>query len=135
VGTSTNGAGAFGATINLSTNELNKTAYAELNNSFGSFNTLKNTIKAGTGLINGHFTVDFRLSRISSDGYIDRATSNLRSLFFSSAYISKKTELRFNFIPGYEKTYQAWYGVAASDLPAQRTINYAGMEKPGIPYD
>lgn len=135
VGTSTNGAGAFGATINLSTNELNKTAYAELNNSYGSFNTLKNTIKAGTGLINGHFTADVRFSRITSDGYIDRASTNLRSLFFSTAYISKKTELRFNFIPGYEKTYQAWYGVAESDLKTHRTINYAGMEKPGDPYD
>ncbi|HWJ27688.1 MAG TPA: TonB-dependent receptor plug domain-containing protein, partial [Flavisolibacter sp.] len=94
VGTSTNGAGAFGATINLSTNELNKTAYAELNNSYGSFNTLKNTIKAGSGLIDGHFTADVRLSRISSDGYIDRASTNLRSLFFSTAYISDKTEIR-----------------------------------------
>ena len=135
VGTSTNGAGAFGATINLSTNELNKTAYAELNNSYGSFNTLKNTIKAGSGLIDGHFTADVRLSRISSDGYIDRASTNLRSLFFSTAYISDKTEIRFNFLPGYEKTYQAWYGVSESDLPIHRTINYAGMEKPGTPYN
>src|SRR5215212_3444829 len=72
VGTSTSGAGAFGATINLSTNEVNKKPYAEINNSYGSFNTWKNTIRAGSGLIGRHFTADLRLSKISSDGYIDR---------------------------------------------------------------
>src|SRR3982750_5043899 len=77
VGTSTNGAGAFGATINFSTNEVIKKAYAEINNSYGSFNTWKNTIKAGSGLIGNHFTVDARASRTSSDGYIDRASTNL----------------------------------------------------------
>src|SRR6185436_16965634 len=87
VGTSSNRAGAFGATINFSTNEINKKAYAEFNNSFGSFKSWKNTLKAGTGLLNKHFTADLRLSRISSDGYIDRAFSNLRSLHFSTAYL------------------------------------------------
>ena len=71
VGTSTNGSGAFGATINMSTNEFNENAYAESNNSYGSFNTWKNTIKLGSGLINDHFTIDARLSRISSDGYVE----------------------------------------------------------------
>ena len=85
--------------------------YAEFNNSFGSFNSWKNTLKAGTGLIGGHFTVDMRLSRISSNGYIDRATSDLKSAYFSTAYISNKTSLRFNIIMGSEKTYQAWNGV------------------------
>ncbi|MEI9911684.1 MAG: hypothetical protein WDO71_19745 [Bacteroidota bacterium] len=66
MGTSSNGAGAFGGSINFSTNEVNKDAYGELNNSFGSFNTWKNTIKAGSGLLADHFTVDARLSRISS---------------------------------------------------------------------
>ncbi|HRI22625.1 MAG TPA: TonB-dependent receptor, partial [Panacibacter sp.] len=78
-GTSTNGSGAFGATINMSTNEFNENAYAESNNSYGSFNTWKNTIKVGSGLINDHFTIDARLSRISSDGYVDRAASELQS--------------------------------------------------------
>ena len=87
VGTSSNGAGAFGASINFSTNEVNKEAYAEFNNSYGSFNTWKNTIKAGSGLLDDHFTVDVRLSRISSDGFIDRASSNLKSFYFSTAYI------------------------------------------------
>ena len=135
VGTSSNGAGAFGATINFSTNEVNKKAYAEANNSFGSFNTWKNTIRLGTGLMGHHFTADLRLSRLSSDGYIDRASSRLRSFYFSTAYLSEKSDLRLNVFSGKEKTYQAWYGVSEADLPVHRTINYAGTEKPGEPYD
>jgi len=111
VGTSTNGAGAFGATINFSTNEFNEKPYAEFNNSYGSFNTWKNTIKVGSGLIDGHFTFDARLSRISSDGFIDRASSTLKSLYLSAAYFSPKSSLRFNIISGTEKTYQAWNGI------------------------
>lgn len=116
VGSSTNGAGAFGATINFSTNEIHKKAYAEINNSFGSFNSWKNTIMAGTGLLKNHWTIDFRLSRISSDGYIDRASSNLKSGYFSTAYISEKTTLKFNIFAGKEKTYQAWNGIPEAKL-------------------
>ena len=133
-GTSSNGAGAFGATINLSTNEVNKEKYLELNNTYGSFNSWKNTLKVGTGLLGNHFTVDARISRISSDGYIDRATSNLKSLFVSAAYINKNSSLRFNILSGKEKTYQAWYGVPESYLDSDRTYNPAGTEKPGSPY-
>ena len=112
VGTSSNGAGAFGATINFSTNEFNEKPYAEFNNSFGSFNTWKNTIKAGSGLIDGHFTLDARLSRISSDGFIDRARSDLKSFFVSAAYFTPKNLLfRLNILSGTEKTYQAWNGI------------------------
>src|SRR5688500_3090460 len=96
VGTSTNGAGAFGASINLSTNETNTNPYAEVNNTYGSFNTWKHTVKAGSGLINDHFTIDARLSKISSDGYIDRATSSLKSFYLSGAYINKNTSIRLN---------------------------------------
>ncbi|HEY9364177.1 MAG TPA: TonB-dependent receptor plug domain-containing protein, partial [Chitinophagaceae bacterium] len=135
VGTSSNGAGAFGGTINISTNEINKVPYAELNNSYGSFNTWKNTVKAGSGLLNDHFTMDLRLSNIVSDGYIDRAASDLKSLYFSIAYFNKKSSLRFNAFSGKEKTYQAWNGVSESDLENNRTVNYAGTEKPGEPYD
>ena len=135
VGTSSNGAGAFGATINLSTNEVNKEKYIELNNTYGSFNTWKNTIKFGSGLLKNHFTLDARASRISSDGYIDRATSNLQSFFVSAAYINKNSSLRFNILSGKEKTYQAWYGVPESYLDSDRTYNPAGTEKPGSPYD
>lgn len=135
VGTSSNGAGAFGASINFSTNELNKEGYTELNNSFGSFNSWKNTLKFGTGLKNG-FVTDIRLSRISSDGFIDRASSNLRSFYFSSAYIGKKASLRLNVFSGKEKTYQAWYGISEADLKSgNRTINYAGTEKAGTPHE
>ncbi len=134
VGTSTNGAGAFGATINLSTNEVNKEKYLELSNSFGSFNTWKNTLKVGSGLLANHFLIDARVSRITSDGYIDRATSNLKSLYFSAAYINEKSSLRFNIISGKEKTYQAWNGVPESYLDSDRTYNSSGTEKPGTPY-
>lgn len=135
VGTSSNGAGAFGATINMTTNEFIEEAYAESNNTFGSFNTWKNTLKAGTGLINGHFTVDARLSSLSSDGYIDRAASNLKSFYVSTAYINNKTALRLNVFSGKEKTYQAWNGVPESILKTNRTYNSAGTEKPGDPYN
>jgi iron complex outermembrane recepter protein len=135
VGTSSNGAGAFGGSINISTNEVNKEAYAEINNSYGSFNTWKNTIKAGSGLVNG-FTTELRLSRISSDGFIDRASSKLTSFYFTSAYINNKSSLRVNVFSGKEKTYQAWNGISEADIKAgNRTINYAGTEKPGDPYD
>jgi len=135
VGTSSNGAGAFGATLNMSTNEFNEKSYAEINNSFGSFNTFKNTVKAGSGLIGKHFTVDARLSSIRSDGFVDRAASNLKSFYFSSAYINKKTSLRLNIFSGQEKTYQAWYGIDATTLASNRTFNPAGTEKTDSPYD
>lgn len=135
VGTSSNGAGAFGASLHLTTNEFNEKAYGELNNSFGSFNTWKNTVKAGSGLLNNHFTVDARLSRISSDGYIDRAATKLKSFYFSTAYINKKSTVRLNVFSGTEKTYQAWNGVPESLLKTNRTYNSAGTEKPGDPYN
>lgn len=123
VGTSTNGAGAFGGTVNLSTNEFRKEAYAELNNSFGSFNTLKNTIRVGSGLLKNKFTIDGRLSRISSDGYVDRASSNLKSFYFSGAYFGKKSFVRLNVFSGKEITYQAWEGVPENLLQTNRTFN------------
>jgi iron complex outermembrane recepter protein len=135
VGTSTNGAGAFGATINIATNEVNKHFYAELNNSAGSYNTFKNTFRFGSGLLGNHVTIDGRLSRISSDGYIDRASSNLKSAYGSIAWIDNKHSLRLNVFTGKEKTYQAWYGVPAYLLDSSRTFNPAGTDQPGKPYD
>lgn len=111
VGTSTNGAGAFGATINVQTNELNKKPYAEYNGAFGSFHTIKNTVNFGTGLINDKFTLDGRLSKITSDGYIDRAWSDLKSFYLSGGYFSEKNILKFHITSGLEETYQAWWGV------------------------
>lgn len=111
VGSSTNGAGAFGATVNINTNEFNREAYAEINNSYGSFNTWKNTVKVGSGLLNDKFTFDARLSRISSDGFVDRASSDLKSYYLSGAYFAKNSYVRVNVFSGKEKTYQAWNGV------------------------
>lgn len=135
VGTSSNGTGAFGATVSLSTNELNEKPYGEVNNSYGSFNTWRNTVKAGTGLIDNHFTIDARLSRITSDGFVDRASSNLQSFYLSGAYINNKSSLRLNVFSGKEKTYQAWNGVPEYLLKTDRTYNSSGTERPGEPYN
>lgn len=124
VGTSTNGAGAFGATVNISTNEFRKDPYAEINNSIGSFKTRKSTIMVGSGLLNGKFTVDARLSKLVSDGYIDRASSDLKSFYISGAYFGKKSFVRLNVFSGKEKTYQSWYGLSEDQLLTNRTANF-----------
>lgn len=134
VGSSTNGAGAFGGTINLSTNEINQNRKIELDNVAGSFQSLRNTLGFNSGIFGKGFTIDGRLSRISSNGYIDRATSDLRSYFLSAARVGKKSSLRMNIFSGREKTYQAWYGVPEDKLATDRTFNPAGTEKPGEPY-
>ncbi|HTN38429.1 MAG TPA: TonB-dependent receptor [Arachidicoccus sp.] len=134
IGTSSNGAGAFGATINLSTNEVHELPYVSLSNSAGSYNSWKNTVSAGSGLIDGKFTADVRLSHVSSNGYIERAASDLQSLLFSTAYIGKKTTLRFNFITGKEKTYQAWNGVPAIIIDSIRNYNELGQKSDGTYY-
>ena len=110
IGTSTNGAGAFGASLNIQTDALETKPYAELNNSFGSYNSWKNTIKAGTGLINDRFVFNTRLSRISSNGYIERATSDLKSIYVDGGLYTNKHILKATVFTGKEKTYQAWYG-------------------------
>ncbi|MEY3955698.1 MAG: hypothetical protein RLZ73_152 [Bacteroidota bacterium] len=116
VGTSTNGAGAFGGSVNMQTNTFESKAYGEVHASGGSFGTLKTTIKGGSGLLGGKFTLDGRLSRIVSDGFIDRASSNLLSAYFSSGYFGKKSFARFNYFTGNEKTYQSWYGTPESRI-------------------
>jgi len=124
VGTSTNGAGAFGGSVNMQTNEFEEKAYSEASVSGGSFNTLKSTVKFGTGLMKGKFTLDGRLSRIVSDGYIDRSFSNLRSLYVSGAYFGSKSMIRLNFFTGKEKTFQSWYGTPESRVNG----DIAGMQ-------
>ena len=125
VGTSTNGAGAFGASINLRTNTLNKDPYAEVNGSYGSFNTQKYNLKGGSGLLAGKFAVDARASKIHTDGFIDRATVDLQSFFASASYYGENSSVIFNFIDGKERTYQAWNGVPLSYLgiDSLRTYN------------
>jgi iron complex outermembrane recepter protein len=135
VGTSSNGPGSFGATMNFSTNDYAEGKYLELNSSYGSFNTLKTTLKMGNTFLNDKLSVDVRLSQVKSDGYIDRATSNLKGAYISTAWHMPKSTLQFNAILGKEKTYQAWYGISADDLKNNRTFNSAGTEKPGEPYE
>ena len=124
VGTSTNGAGAFGASLNIQTTASELEPYAEVNSTYGSFDTWKNTIKVGTGLINNRFSFDGRLSRISSDGYVDRGSSLLKSYFLSGAYHGNKDLLRLNVFAGTEKTYQSWNGIPESRL----TNDVSGMQ-------
>lgn len=123
VGTSTNGAATFGASLNIQTDTKKETAYAETDHSIGSFATRKHTIKAGTGLIDDRWAVDARLSRISSDGYIDRAFSDLKSYFVSGGYFGDDHVVKVNLFSGSEQTYQAWNGVPESLLETDRTYN------------
>ena len=114
VGTSVNGAAAFGASINILTDHLSEKPFAETNLSYGTFNTKKVNLIAGTGLLNNRFAFETRLSSIQSDGYVDRATSDLKSFYFSGGYFGQKSMLKAIMFSGIEKTYQSWYGVPES---------------------
>lgn len=126
VGTSTNGAGAFGASLNLLTDGIAGKAGAEISKGYGSFNTYKYTIIANTGIINNHFEFTGRLSEIKSDGYIDRATSDLNSYYVSGTYFDDKTMIKAIGFGGHEITYQAWNGVDAETYKTNRKFNSAG---------
>jgi len=123
VGTSTNGSSAFGASINLKTTSFTKSPYFETNNTIGSYSTLKNNLVFGTGLIKNKFSFDGRISKISSDGYIDRASSDLKSLFIQGSYFLEKSVLKAIMFTGQEITYQAWNGVPKKFLDSNRTYN------------
>lgn len=127
VGTSTNGANAFGASLNLLTDSYSKESNGEIANSFGSFDTHKHTIKFSSGLLNNHFEMAGRVSSINSHGYVDRASSNLKSYFLQSTFVGKSTLIKALIFGGKEKTYQSWYGVDSETLKNDRTYNYAGM--------
>ena len=127
VGTSTNGSGAFGASLNLLTDAVSEEAYGEISNSFGSFNTRKHNVKFGTGLINDHIEIAGRLSAIASEGYIDRASSDLKSYFLQASYIDDNTLIKAITFGGQELTYQAWNGIDKETLEKNRTFNSAGM--------
>tara|TARA_B100000809_G_scaffold32497_2_gene28419 strand:+ start:34615 stop:36987 length:2373 start_codon:yes stop_codon:yes gene_type:complete len=126
VGTSTNGAGAFGASLNLLTDGVAQNQSAEISSSIGSFNTLKNTVKFSTGLLNEHLEFSGRFSKIRSDGYVDRAKSDLESYFIQANYIDDNTLIKALVFGGEEITYQAWYGIDAATLESDRTYNAAG---------
>lgn len=128
VGTSTNGSGAFGASINVLTEGVSNEASAEIANSFGSYNTHKHTLKFSTGRLNDHFEISGRLSNIKSDGYIDRASSDLKSYFLQGAYVDTNRLIKAVVFGGQEITYQAWNGLEDLDLlKNDRTFNTAGM--------
>ena len=126
VGTSTNGAGAFGASLNMLTDNYAKKSTGEISNSFGSFNTQKHTVKFSTGLMNDHFEIAGRLSALKSDGYVDRASSDLKSYFLQGTYVGKTTLIKALTFGGTEKTYQSWNGIDAVKLADDRTYNSAG---------
>lgn len=127
VGTSTNGSSAFGASLNMLTDSYASKPTGEVSGSFGSFNSQKETVKFSTGLLNDHFELAGRLSRIKSDGYVDRASSDLKSYFLQGTYVGKTTLIKALVFGGTEKTYQSWNGIDAATLNSDRTFNSAGM--------
>ena len=127
IGSSVNGSSAFGASINILTDKISHDPYFENSNSIGSYNTLKNTFRFSTGLINEQFEFSGRLSKIDSDGYIDRASSDLKSYFFQLSYKKNKTLVKFLNFGGHEITYQAWNGIDQETLEIDRTFNPSGL--------
>ncbi|MCQ0111602.1 TonB-dependent receptor [Zhouia amylolytica] len=127
VGTSTNGAGAFGASLNLLTDAISEESYGEISSSVGSFNTQKHNVKFSTGKLNDHVEISGRLSLIESDGYIDRASSDLKSYFLQGAYVDESTLIKALVFGGHEITYQAWNGIDSGMLESDRRFNTAGM--------
>ena len=123
VGTSTNGSGAFGASLNLLTDAVSENAYGQISSAIGSYNTIKNTVKFSTGKINDHIEFAGRFSKIDSDGYVDRAWSDLKSYFLQAAYTDDNTLIKAITFGGHEKTYQSWYGLSAEQLAEDRRQN------------
>ena len=123
VGTSTNGSGAFGASINILTDKISQLANTEISNSFGSYNTLKHTVKLSTGIINDYFEISGRFSKIDSDGYIDRAYSDLKSYFIQANYFDENTLIKAITFGGHEKTYQSWSGITKEQMIENRRQN------------
>ena len=127
IGTSVNGSSAFGASINILTDKISQNPYFESANTVGSFNTIKNNFRFSTGLLNDTFEFSGRLSKIDSDGYIDRASSDLKSYFLQLSYKKNKTLLKFLNFGGHEITYQAWNGIDLQTLENNRTFNPSGL--------
>ena len=123
VGTSTNGSGAFGASVNILTDAISEEPYSEISNSIGSFNTKKHTVKFSTGKINNSFELSGRLSKIYSDGYVDRAFSDLKSYFLQGSYIQGNTFIKALAFGGHEKTYQSWSGLTKDQIAVNRRQN------------
>ena len=127
VGTSTNGSGAFGASINVLTDAVSREASGEIANSFGSFNSRKHTVKFSTGLMNDHFEIAGRLSNIASDGYIDRATTDIKSYFLQGSYVDDNRLIKAILFGGNNVTCQSWFGIDEDQLREDRRFNPAGQ--------
>ncbi|MCS6928337.1 MAG: TonB-dependent receptor [Saprospiraceae bacterium] len=136
VGLSTNGAGAFGATVNLDLSRVQPEPFARITNTFGSFNTRRHSIYIGSGLLGERLVFTGRLSQITSDGYVDRATARMRSYHLMGTYVDERQSVQMHVLSGHERTYQAWYGLPAQflEVDSLRTYNVAGTERPGEPY-
>jgi iron complex outermembrane receptor protein len=132
VGSSSNGAAAFGASVNIKTQDISEKPFGSIDQSLGSFGTSKTTIKAGTGIINKHFSLETRMSSIQSNGYLDRASSDLKSYFLSGAYIGNKSVLKAIVFSGKEITYQAWYGTPESRINGDSTAMNAYADRNGL---
>ncbi|NND16389.1 MAG: TonB-dependent receptor [Eudoraea sp.] len=127
VGTSTNGASAFGASLNLLTDAFSEEAFGQMSTGWGSFNSMRHNLKFSTGMLGSGFEIAGRLSRITSDGYIDRASSELDSYFLQTAYKDENTLVKALLFGGHEITYQSWFGIDAQTLETDRTFNPAGL--------
>jgi iron complex outermembrane receptor protein len=127
VGSSTNGSGSFGASLNIDTDRSSKEAYAQIANSYGSFDTRKHSLKFSTGLLNDRVEISGRVSNITSDGYIDRASSDLKSYFLQGSYKTDNTFIKALVFGGREVTYQSWFGIDEQTLNTNPTFNPAGM--------
>lgn len=136
VGTSTNGAGAFGGTVSISNLQQMDSAGIMYSTSYGSFNTFKNTLIAGSGMLKGGFQFDVRLSKVTSDGYIQRSAADLKAMQFTAGWTpNDRTTVHFLFMPGVEKTGQAWNGVLQDSVKTNRTYNELGMRSDGTFYN
>ena len=107
-GTSTNGAGAFGATLNMQTDNLGTTPFFSIDDSAGSYYSHKETVRFGTGLLGDHWAVQGRVSNIGSKGYLDRESTKLNSYFLQAGYFGENTMVKFVTFNGVEETYHAW---------------------------
>ncbi|MDO8367176.1 MAG: TonB-dependent receptor [Saprospiraceae bacterium] len=136
VGASTNGAGAFGASVNLNLSKVENDRFASVSNTLGSFGTRKHSLVVGTGLLNDHVAFTARVSGVYSDGYVDRASANMEAIHLSGSYLDERQTAQFHLLSGHEVTYQAWNGLPAQYLENEslRTFNSAGMERPGTPH-
>ena len=130
LGTSTNGSGAFGASVNLETNNLPEKPTSMISSNAGSFNTFRNTVQYSSGRMKNGLAIEGRLSSIQSDGYIDRASSDLKSYYLSAGYYGEKTIVKAITFAGRERTYQSWFGTPQSriDNDVEGMLEHAANE-------